>query len=331
MTNRPLVSVVIVSFEVRPLLRACLRSVQRAVDGLCAEVWVVDNASEDGSAEMVSDQFPSVKLLRNKSNRGFTAANNRALREVAGDCVLVLNPDTVVTDTTIVGLIDFLDAHPGAGVVGPQLVDQDGHIQRSFKPFPTLGRTFFDLAGLDRLRILQRFDARRKADRRLRTACTVDYVVGACMMVRRAAMQRVGLLDERFFVYHEDADWCQRFWSAGWSVWFNPAVEVVHVGGRGTAKATASGELDLWATLWARNDVVYFGEHGGSVAAWVVQGMHVAFALWGWAKWSAFARVMRDPALEHQAALFRKRLAYARRAGDEDFARRRLRSVDRRR
>ena len=331
MTHHPSVSVVIVSFEVRDLLRACLRSVHRALDGLCADIWVVDNASDDGSADMVSAEFPSVKLRRNTSNQGFTAANNRALREAAGEYVLVLNPDTIISDDTIVKLIDFLDANPRAGVVGPQLVDQEGRIQRSFKPFPTLRRTLFDLAGLDRLRFLRRFDARRQADRRLPAACPVDYVIGACMMIRRAALQQVGLLDERFFVYHDDADWCKRFWSAGWSVWSNPDVEMVHVGGQGTAQATPSGELDLWATLWCRNDVVYFGKHHGPVAGWVVQSMHVAFALWGWAKWRALARLMRNPALEHQAELFRKRLLYARRAGDADFARQRLRNADRRR
>ena len=169
-----------------------------------------------------------------------------------------------------------------------------------------------DLAGLRRmvptpLHSIRRDIAEQRSDR----ARPVDSVCGACMLVRRAAMERVGLLDEDFFMYHEDVEWCKRYWSAGWSVWFDPEVEVVHLGGQSSTQATAPGELELWFAHVCHNDAVYFRKHHGAASAWLVKSMHVLFMLWGWAKWRALALLVRNATFERQSEWYRHRLGNA--------------------
>ncbi|MEP7200536.1 MAG: glycosyltransferase family 2 protein [Chloroflexota bacterium] len=234
----PDLSIVIVSYDTRDLLRDCLRSVFASQDVAALTVFVVDNASRDGSADMLRAEFPQVRLIANADNRGYAAANNLALRECAGDYVLLLNPDTVLPPDALAKAMAFLDGCANAGVVGPQLVRLDGSLDLACRrSFPTPEISFYRMVGLSRL-----FPHSRRFGRYNMTyldpdeTAQVDSVVGAFMLVRGELLRQVGLLDEQFFMYAEDLDWCKRI-SEGtnprtgqhWQVWYYPAVRVLHV------------------------------------------------------------------------------------------------------
>ena len=234
-------SVSIVSYRTPAMLRQCLESISAERTGLTIEVAVVDNASGDGSAEMVAEQFPWVRLIRNQRNRGFAAAHNQALRRASGRYWLVLNSDAAPLPGALRTLVDFLDVHPGMAVVGPRLRYPDGTVQPSRRRFPTLATLFLESTQLQRFSpsnpVLRRYYI---ADRSDDEPQDVDWLVGACLCVRAAAGQQVGLFDERFFMYSEELDWCRRFRAAGWRVVYVPAAEVIHFEG-------GSSRLDLAA------------------------------------------------------------------------------------
>ena len=234
-------SVSIVSYRTPAMLRQCLESISAERTGLTIEVAVVDNASGDGSAEMVAEQFPWVRLIRNQRNRGFAAAHNQALRRASGRYWLVLNSDAAPLPGALRTLVDFLDVHPGMAVAGPRLRYPDGTVQPSRRRFPTLATLFLEGTQLQRFSpsnpVLRRYYI---ADRSDDEPQDVDWLVGACLCVRAAAGQHVGLFDERFFMYSEELDWCRRFRAAGWRVVYVPAAEVIHFEG-------GSSRLDLAA------------------------------------------------------------------------------------
>ncbi len=223
-------SIVILNFNTRDHLRTCLQSVLDDGSAVDVEVLVVDNASSDGSAEMVAAEFPSVRLIRSPRNGGFADGNNQALRVARGEAVLLLNPDTVVERGTLARFLELLSAHPEAGVIGPKLVRPDGSMHLACRrSFPTPSVAFYRISGLARL-----FPRSPRFGRYNLTfvdpdvAMEVDSVCGACLLVRRAVMDRIGLLDERFFMYGEDLDWCLRTRAAGWTVRYEPSVVVRH-------------------------------------------------------------------------------------------------------
>lgn len=221
-------SIVIVSYNVREMLRACLASLPAAAPGLSTEVWVVDNASSDGSAEMVRSCFPEVRLEARSENLGFTRANNLALERARGRHLLLLNPDTEAHPGALTTLVRFLDEHPRAGACGPRLLNTDGSLQKNGSRSPTLLREFLAVTGLWRLapgwyeRALNH--GREDFDRR----CRVDLVSGACLLVRRPVMEQVGKLDERFFMFYEEIEWAHRMRQAGWEIWYVPEAVVTH-------------------------------------------------------------------------------------------------------
>jgi GT2 family glycosyltransferase len=222
-------SVVILNYNTCANLRACLQSMERERPA-ASEVLVVDNASSDGSAEMVEAEFAWVKLIRSPRNGGFAYGNNQALRVAQGEAILLLNPDTRVPRGGIAGLMRVLDEHPEAGIVGPRLLRPDGSMHLACRrSFPTPGVAFYRIVGLSRL-----FPTSRRFGRYNLTfidpelAIEVDSVCGACMLVRRRVVEQVGLLDERFFMYGEDLDWCLRVRAAGWTVRYEPTVTVQH-------------------------------------------------------------------------------------------------------
>jgi len=226
-------SVVLVSYNTRDLLEQALRTALEAAAGLRVEVFVVDNASRDGSAEMVAAKFPHVKLIRSPRNLGFAGGNNLALRQVQGRHVLLLNTDTVVRRDTLTHLVGFLDAHPEAGAVGCKILNPDGTLQLACRRgFPTPMAAFCKVCGLSRL--FPR--SRRLAAYNLtyldpEQTNEVDALSGSCMMVRKAAMDQVGLLDEDYFMYGEDLDWCYRLSQAGWRIYYDPGTAIVHFKG----------------------------------------------------------------------------------------------------
>jgi len=221
------VSVVVVTLNALPYLERCLESVRGY------ETVVVDHGSTDGTLELVRDRFPEVRLVE-QENRGLSAGWNRGMREASGRWFLILNADAWVVGDAVERLVGFADAHPHAAVVGPRLVNPDGTLQRSVRGFPTVWRLvteYFFLRKLaPRTRALNAFYAARFDHASVREA---DFLMGACMLVRRDAVDAVGPLDEDFFLFSEETDWHFRFRAAGWQVLFFPGAEVVHVGGAG--------------------------------------------------------------------------------------------------
>ena len=228
------VSVVVVSYRSRALLGECLESVRASLEasGLTGEVLVVDNGSPDGTAELVRERYPWVRLVAEAENRGFAAAANRGLRLARGRVVVLLNPDTRVVGDALGRLVRFLERHPTVGVVGPRLRYPDGRTQPSRRRFPTLLTGFLESTLVQDYwrsnRVLARYYV---ADRSDEERQEVDWLVGACLAVRREALRSVGLLDERFFLYSEEVEWFWRLRRAGWRVVYLPDAEVVHLEG----------------------------------------------------------------------------------------------------
>ena len=229
-------SIVILNYNTREHLRTCLEAVRAEgsttlSDGpIAAELVVVDNASNDGSAEMVAEQFAWATLIRSPRNGGFAYGNNQALPRTRGAAVLLLNPDTVLPPGGIAQLLATLSAHPEAGVIGPKLLKPDGSMHLAGRrSFPTPAIAFYRLSGLSRLfPHSPRFGRYNLTFADPDRAIEVDSVCGACLLVRRTVVERVGLLDERFFMYGEDLDWCLRTRQAGWKVRYEPSVVVQH-------------------------------------------------------------------------------------------------------
>jgi N-acetylglucosaminyl-diphospho-decaprenol L-rhamnosyltransferase len=218
-------TVVIVSYNTRELLRMCLASVVRAGP---TEIIVVDNASADDSVRMVQTDFPQVRLIASEQNLGFVRANNLALRESLGDHLLLLNPDAELQDGAVAILQGFLDSWPQAGAVGPRLLYGDGALQHAAFAFPTLLQTYFDFFRWPARLLQSTLNGRYPVIAYSGQPFRVDFVLGACLMIRRDAMEKVGLLDERYFMYCEEMDWCKRLGQAGWEVWCEPGATVVH-------------------------------------------------------------------------------------------------------
>lgn len=223
----------IVSYNVAGMLRDCLRSLRHDLELLSAEVFVVDNASADGSADMVEAEFPWVTLIRNEENRGFGAANNQALRLARGRYLLMLNPDTWVPPRALVEMVAFMDRRPDVGAAGPRLIRADGSLDLACRrTFPSPEVAFYRLSGLARLfPHSPRFARYNLLDTDPRDSMEVDSVVGAFMMVRKSVADRVGLLDEAFSMYGEDLDWAYRIKEAGHLVWYHGPVVVLHYKG----------------------------------------------------------------------------------------------------
>ena len=251
MIGAPDVSVVIVSYNVRAFLDQALRSVERASGGLAVETWVVDNASRDGSAEMVAARFPSVRLIASKENLGFGKANNLALRQATGRTVLLLNPDTIVEEDALRTLVAFLDAHPKAGAVGPTILNPDGSFApESRRGFPTPEVALYKMTGLSRLfPASPRFGRYHLSFLPKDRAAEVDALSGSCLLARADALRAVAtgsgnteqgdafdVFDPAFFMYGEDLDLCYRLQQGGWQVWFEPSARIVHYKGESTKK-----------------------------------------------------------------------------------------------
>lgn len=236
------VSVVIVSYRSRALLGECLDSVRASLvaSGLAGEVVVVENGSPDGTAELVREQYPWVRLVVNAENRGFAAAANQGMRLARGRVIVLLNPDTRVVGDALGRLVRFLERHPTVGVAGPRLRFPDGRTQPSRRRFPTLLTGFLESTLVQDYwranRVLARYYVADRSEDELQE---VDWLVGACLAIRREALRSVGLLDERFFLYSEEVEWFWRLRRAGWRVVYLPDAEVVHVEGASSEPESA--------------------------------------------------------------------------------------------
>ncbi len=246
--------IVIVSFNTRELTCNCLDSVYRALgaSGLKAHVWVVDNASCDGSAEAIRARFPQATLIASVENLGFARGNNLAFEHIAqsGDLprhVLLLNPDTLVSDDAFAQMVAFLDEHPRVGAVGAQLSYADGSFQHGAFHFPTLWMAFFDFWPINYRLLDSRLNGRYPRHwYEAGEPFPIDHPLGAALMIRWEALQRVGPLDAGYFMYCEEIDWCHRLKAAGWEIYCVPRARVIHLGGQSARQFRDEMFVALW-------------------------------------------------------------------------------------
>lgn len=225
-----LLSISIVNHNNREMLDGCLASLRESIRGMDCEVIVIDNASADGSADMVRSKYPEALLSVNDKRLGFAANQNQGLRLAQGEFIALLNNDTIVKPGAFQNLVTFMRENPRAGLAGPKLLNPDGSVQESCFRTPTLGVLFNDAFFISSILPRNPSVGGYKKWKHDETR-EVPSLSGACLFARAAAISEVGLLDERFFMYFEDHDWCLRFRRAGWKVCFTPGAEIIHFGG----------------------------------------------------------------------------------------------------
>jgi hypothetical protein len=240
--------VIVVNWNTRDLLGQCLQSVYETADHLTCNVIVVDNASIDGSQTMLRQRFPQVHLIGNDQNVGFARANNQALAVGKGRYFLLLNSDTVVLPHTLEKMVQCADAHPEVGIIGCKLLNGDGSLQESWASFPTF---WSEILG-------RNFRGRRLLEESPLTY-EVDWVGGACMLVRPTAIAEVGLLDDSIFMYSEETDWCFRMKRQGRKVYYLASAEVIHLGGGSASRASAAQLVRLY-----ESKIRFFHRHYGA-------------------------------------------------------------------
>jgi len=272
-------TVVIVSWNVCALLRQCLSSIAGSLaagssrSAINAQIVVVDNGSTDGSVEMVLAEFPSVQLIINAENHGFPAANNQGIRVARGRHVLLLNPDTEVVGDALSALVAYADAHPDVGMVGPQLLNADRSVQSSRRRFPTKATAFFESTWLQPYaprRVLARYEMLDQPDDVVQE---VDWLYGAAFLARREAIEQVGPMDEGYFMYSEELDWCRRFHEACWRVAYVPAAQIVHHGGKSSEQVVTARHIHF-QTSKVRYFRKYHGRLFASVLRWFLLGTY---------------------------------------------------------
>ena len=280
-------AVIILNYNTRDLLRGCLTSL-RGQTGLGFEACVVDNVSPDDSADMVAAEFPEVRLIRSPVNGGYPAGNNLGLRAYGFPDVpsassapraryaMLLNPDTLVPQDTFAKMVAFADANPDVGVVGPKLLLMDGSLDKACRrSFPTPEISFYRLAGLSKLfPHSRRFGRYNMTYLGIDEQADVDSVVGACMLVRAEAIQKAGLLDEQFFMYGEDLDWCLRIKQAGYRVVYVPDVTVHHVK-RAASSQSAKAQFEFQRAMW-----LFYKKHYQATTPALVDGLVRAGLAW---------------------------------------------------
>jgi GT2 family glycosyltransferase len=258
----PKVSIIIVSWNTRELLRGCIASIYRSLHALQPddlEIWVVDNVSVDGSLEMVSSEFPEVHLIANTRNTGFAGGNNQALRLCTAPYALLLNPDTVLFTGALEQLLSFMEANPQAGAAGSRYLNPDNSLQHSAYPFPTLSREIWRLLHLDRLKHYGVYAMESWSTEEPRR---VEVLQGASLMLRMETLDEVGYMDESYFMYTEEVDLCYRIHQAGMELFWVPQSTILHYGGQSTAQVAEKMFLCLY-----ESKLKFFRKHYGRLSA----------------------------------------------------------------
>jgi GT2 family glycosyltransferase len=298
MTGQPApdLSIIIVNWNVRELLRGCLRSVVRDQESgmltpdpclLTTEVIVIDNASSDGSAAMVAAEFPAVRLVTNGENRGFTGGNNQGINLARGRYVFFLNPDTIVAEGALASMVSYLDEHMDVGVVGPQLCYGDGSLQSSRRRFPTFATALFESTPFawhwpaNPWARWYRMEDQKAGDRGQKSedkGQEVDWLVGAALMTRWTVLEQVGGFDEGYFMYSEELDWCRRVKPAGWRIVYLPVAQIIHYEGKSSEQAATARHI-----RFQTSKIRYFRKfHGPRAAGFLRAFILGAFAVeWG--------------------------------------------------
>ncbi|RIK33850.1 MAG: glycosyltransferase family 2 protein [Chloroflexi bacterium] len=292
-------SIVIVSWNTRELLRACLQSVFDTVRAAPLQVIVVDNASADGSPLMVQRQFPMAQLIANPTNVGFARANNQGFAKCAAKYILLLNSDAQLLPGTADGLIQELEDYSNAAAVGPMILNRDGTYQAGGADFPNLRNETLLAFGVAR-GLRRGYYPSYPPDA---SGGNVDWVGGACLALRRHALEQIGGLDERYFMYTEETDWCFRARQAQWQIRYSPAQRVLHYGGASAAQASAAMKSELY-----KSKLLFFEKHRARWQYAALKGIFVASALGKMVLYSVAAKLQQaDKArYEKQAASFRQ-------------------------
>jgi N-acetylglucosaminyl-diphospho-decaprenol L-rhamnosyltransferase len=295
-------SIIIVNWNVKDLLRNCLESlsnVDQSPSSLTAEIIVVDSASSDGSPEMVRQEFPQVQLIASDENLGYAGGNNTGVAAARGRYFFLLNPDTVVEPGALTRMVMYVDSHPTVGALGPQLLWPDGTVQSSRRRFPTLGTLFWESTLLGQWFPNNRY-ARyyHLADRSADQPQVVDWVVGAAILIRRETWLQVGPIEQDFFMYFEETDWCRRSAVAGWETHYLPTAQIIHYEGKSSEQVVTARTL-----RFQRSKIRYTRKYFGA----------------GWAAilrlflWSTFAYQWFEETIKwlfgHRRALHRERMA----------------------
>ena len=275
-----MLSIIIISFNTRDTTLRCLRAVFAHLDGVAAEVIVVDNASADGSADAIVNEFPQVVLIRNAENAGFGAANNVAMKQAKGDNFLLLNSDAFLTSGALPEMLKALHDKPDIGLVGPRLLNADGSLQRSCYRFPSPLVAWLEALWISAVAPATSFlgDLRRWPHD---TPYHPEWVIGACMMVRRSVYETVGGFDSGFFMYAEETDWQRRIRAGGWKIAFTPAARVTHLGG-----ASGADDRPKINNYFFESGDYYYRKHHGvpgmySARVAVMVGGLLRMPLWG--------------------------------------------------
>jgi len=320
--DNPDVSIIIVNWNTKELLRQCLKSLYDIASNVRFEVYVVDNNSSDGSTEMVKRDFPQIKLIENRQNEGFARANNKAMYYARGRYILLLNSDTVVLDQAFDKMLAYMDEHRDAGVLGCRLINKEGSLQVSAAWFSTLATALLGsnivpraLAGFFRMKKFpgQNFLTNRSHEE----IQDVDWVVGACMLVRHEIIHEVGLLDEKLFIFGEEIEWCFRIKKRGWRIIYFPDAKLIHYGG-GSAKE--SSKISAYRRVFAER-YIYHKHHNvylsGIYDFLIFTMAMVKVPLWGISLLTFYDNENKLIKLYYQWAIF-KIILYGKR-GDPDI------------
>ncbi len=262
-------SIIIVNWNVCELLRRCLASIEANRGALSLEIIVVDNASVDGSVRMVESEFPQVHLIASRENLGYTGGNNLGVKEAGGRYLLILNPDTEIVGDALEQMVAYLDKHPEVGAVGPQLVYPDGSVQSSRRRFPGVATVFFQGTPLSWrwFRDDNRFARMHcMADRPDDEIQSVDWLVGAALVIRRETWQEVGPFDDQFFMYSDEVDWCHRCRDLGWQIHYFPKAQIIHYEGRSSTQIAVMSRA-----RFHRSRIRYFHKYSGAGWAAVIR------------------------------------------------------------
>lgn len=260
-------SIVILNYKTRGLLKQCLKGLLLNHCGVSYEIIVVDNHSQDGTDDMMRQEFSNIQYIASPTNGGFAAGMNLGIRQASGEFILLLNTDIAILGNAVEKLVEYMRCHKDVGIAGPKLLNPDGSVQTSCRRFPDPLTILLRRSPLGKLSAARhRLRLFLMSDWDHATNSPVDWILGACMIVRRTAMERVGLLDERFFLYFEDVDWCRRFWEAGFAVhYLGEASEIVHYHRRLSAENPGLQAIFGYATrIHIASGVKYFAKYAGS-------------------------------------------------------------------
>jgi len=280
---KPKLSIIIVNFNAEKFLVECLDSICAQTKQISFDIWVVDNNSIDASVPMVQQNFPQVNLIENKENIGFAKANNQAIARCTGDYILLLNPDTLILQNAIGNVVDFMDANPTVGICGCKVLNEDRTLQLACRrSIPTPGVAFFRLTGLSKL-----FPKSKLTSKYNLTYIDpngpheVDAVSGAFLMIRRKVVDDIGFLDERFFMYGEELDWCIRAKKAGWAVMYYPDAEIIHYKGECSKSNSRKAAFEFYRSMYLFHKK-HFAENYNPIINIIIYAGILLTALMSW-------------------------------------------------